>query len=112
MKTEIVNYTDLSIFELENFVWIQFDHMKANGKLLHTDYVTAPIAKYTKHVYQSEDREDREGLCSIEYIGEPLFKETKDEELWTSNKIGEYFYCLGDCDFVSNIEFKGYKNND
>ena len=100
MKTEIVNYTDLSIFELENFVWVQFDHMKANGKLLHADYVTAPVAKYTKHVYNSE------GLCSIEYLEEPLFVETKDEELWTSDKIGEYFYCLGDCEFVSKVEFK------
>lgn len=106
MKTEIVNYTGLNIFELENFVWIKFDHMKADGKLCYVDYVTAPIAKYIKHVYQSEGCEGREELCSIEYIGEPLFKETKDEELWTSDKIGEYFYCLGDCGFVSNVEFK------
>jgi hypothetical protein len=106
MKTEIVNYTDHSIFELENFVWVQFDHMKANGELITTDYVTVPVAKYTKHVSYFEETEGREGLCSIEYIDDTDFKETKDEELWTSDKIGEYSYCLGDCGFVSNVEFK------
>lgn len=106
MKTEIVNYTDHSIFELENFMWAQFNHMKADGKLITVEYVTVPVAKYTKHVSYFEETGCREGFCSIEYIDDTNFKEIKDEELWTSDKIGEYLYCLGDCAFVSKVEFK------
>ena len=108
MKTEIINYTDLNIIELENFIWVPYDHIKLGGKLISVDYVTVPIAKYSKSVYfyHDADEYDDEPGAGLEYIEDTRYKEIKDEELWTSDQIGEYTYCLGDKGFVSKVDFK------
>lgn len=107
MKTEITNHTDLNIIELENFIWVPYDYIKIYGKLVSIDYVTVPIAKYGKSVYfHDADEYDSESRAGLEYIEDTRYKETKDEELWTSDKIGEYTYCLGDEGFVSKVDFR------
>lgn len=95
METIIKNYTDKTIYELEKFQYVEYSSCSkySNGAYSFV-LATIPFPKYLKEIFISDD------CIEIEYVENSNVAES---ELFTSDKLGKYTYCLG------NEHFKPYE---
>ena len=92
MKATIENHTDKSIYTLEKFQWVEYgSSSKYSEGAFSFTLATIPLPKYTKHIYVSDS------LIEIEYLED---SRVNIDELYTSDNIGRYTYCLGEEYFI------------